>query len=249
MKTFLTLSLVFCGLLAQGATVEELIRQGDVFDVKFQPEEALKSYLPAEKLAPDNAELLVRISRQYSYLMTDSMSNKTKAMQLGNTALDYAKKAVKADPNLCDSQLALAVCEGKLLPLLGNKEKVQKSSVIKSAAEKAVKLDPNNDLAWHMLARWHQTLSDLDGFKRAIAQLVYGSIPAASLEESEKYFKKAIAINPGRLMHHVELGRTYALMGKKDEARKLIEKGLAMPNTEKEDPETKARGRETLATL
>jgi hypothetical protein len=38
-------------------------------------------------------------------------------------------------------------------------------------------------------------------------------------------------------------------MGRKDEARQCINKGLAMPDAEKDDPETKQRGRETLAKL
>jgi hypothetical protein len=50
-------------------------------------------------------------------------------------------------------------------------------------------------------------------------------------------------------MHYVELGRAYAQMGKTAEARRFIQKGLAMPNLEKDDPETKRRGQETLVTL
>jgi hypothetical protein len=38
-------------------------------------------------------------------------------------------------------------------------------------------------------------------------------------------------------------------MGRPDDARKFISKGLAMPNTEKDDPETKQKGRELLASL
>ena len=62
-------------------------------------------------------------------------------------------------------------------------------------------------------------------------------------------FEKSIALNPGRLIHFVELGRTYAQMGKTQEAKQLINKGLAMPSREKDDPETKQRGRKTLAAL
>jgi hypothetical protein len=50
-------------------------------------------------------------------------------------------------------------------------------------------------------------------------------------------------------MHYVELGRTYAVMGRTAEARKFISKGLAMPDTEKDDPETKRQGREILQQL
>jgi hypothetical protein len=51
------------------------------------------------------------------------------------------------------------------------------------------------------------------------------------------------------LIHHIELGRTYAQMGKAEEARKAINKGLAMPETEKDDPESKRRGRAALEKL
>jgi hypothetical protein len=50
-------------------------------------------------------------------------------------------------------------------------------------------------------------------------------------------------------MHYIELGRVYAQMGRKDDARRCINKGLAMPDAEKDDEETKAHGRETLKTI
>ena len=50
-------------------------------------------------------------------------------------------------------------------------------------------------------------------------------------------------------MHYIELGQTYAQMGKTADARRLIAEGLAMPDVEKDDPEIKRRGRETLAKL
>jgi Flp pilus assembly protein TadD len=79
--------------------------------------------------------------------------------------------------------------------------------------------------------------------------MIYGQLPKGSIDEAEQDMKKAIAINPHRLMHYIELGRIYAQMGRKDEARESINKGLGMPDAEKDDPETKARGREALAKL
>ncbi len=61
--------------------------------------------------------------------------------------------------------------------------------------------------------------------------------------------EKAIALNPNLLVHDIELGRTHAAMGRADDARKPITKGLAMPDTEKDEPETKARGRQILEKL
>ena len=64
-------------------SAEELIRNGDGFSAKFQSAEALKCFLPAEKLDPNNARLLVRIAQQYRHLMSDATNRLEKARQIG----------------------------------------------------------------------------------------------------------------------------------------------------------------------
>ncbi len=230
------------------AASPDLIRQGDVYDQKFQPDEALKYYLPAEKETPSDAALLIKIARQYVFRM-DSLSSKAEKLSSANQALGYAERAIKAAPNNSDAHLSRAIVYGKMTPLLGNKEKIEISKKIKESAEKAAKLNPRDDYAWHLLGRWHQALAGMGSLTRGIAEMVYGSLPAASNEEAVKCFQKALAINPKRLIHHIELGRTYAQMGKTAEAKASINQGLAMPNLEKDDPETKRRGRTTLESL
>ncbi len=246
MKIAAVIAALVCSTDCAFGNFAELVKQGDVYDAQFKPEAALQYYLPAEKLEPDNAALLVKIARQHVYRMADQTA-KADQLKTGRTALAYAERAVKLAPNECDSHLALAICVGKLTPLLGNKESVEASRRIKAAAETAVKLNPRNDYAWHLLGRWHQELEQIGGVTRAVALIVYGGLPAASSEEAVKCFQKAIALNPERLIHHIELGRTYAQMGRMPEARQSIEKGLAMPNRDKDDPETKERGRKTLS--
>src|SRR6476619_3477381 len=68
-------------------------------------------------------------------------------------------------------------------------------------------------------------------------------------DTAEKCLLKAIEINPNRLMHYIELGRIYAQMGRKEEARKYIQKGMAMPDKEKDDPEMKEIGTQILQKL
>jgi tetratricopeptide (TPR) repeat protein len=79
--------------------------------------------------------------------------------------------------------------------------------------------------------------------------MLYGKLPTGTYAESIKCFNKALAINPNRLRHYVELGHTYALMNESKTARRFLEKGLAMPALEKDDPEIKALGGTILATL
>tara|TARA_R110002049_G_scaffold258446_1_gene434204 strand:+ start:148 stop:900 length:753 start_codon:yes stop_codon:yes gene_type:complete len=232
--------------LAQNAV--DLVRLGDDFDRAFEPAKALGCYIPAETLEPTNVPLLLRIARQYRHLMTDATTSAEK-LRLGGIALGYGQRAAVLAPNDSEAQLSPTITYGKMLPLQGSKEQVASSPRIKVAADKAILLDPRNDVAWHVLGRWHQVLANIGGLKRAVGGLIYGKLPATTNEAAVTCFENAIAINPNRLRHHIELGRTYAQMGKNAEARLAIEKGLAMPNMEHDDPELKERGREALAKL
>jgi tetratricopeptide (TPR) repeat protein len=228
---------------------DELIAKGDVCSMQLHAAEALKFFLPAEKLEPNNVRLLIRISREYRHLMSDA-PNPDQKLSLGSTALDYAKRAATLDPNYAEAHLAVAISWGKLQPLENYRERIAASRLIKESADKAIQLDPSSDLGWHVLGRWHLALAEVNGFQRALVQLTYGlTLPESTYEEAARCFEKAIELNPSRLMHYIELGRVYAHMGRTADARLFLAKGLAMRDTEKDDPETKRQGKELLANL
>jgi tetratricopeptide (TPR) repeat protein len=241
-------ALFLSSVIVQAGPADELIAKGNVYYEKLDAQEALKYYLPAEKLEPENVRLLVRISREYRHLMSDASKTGEK-LRLGGIAVDYAKRAAALGPNDPEAQLAVAISYGKLQPLLSTKEKVETARIIKSEADKAIKLDPHSDLAWHVLGRWNMGYAEVTGVKRALAELLYGKLPAPTYEDAAKCFEKAIELKPDRLIHYMELGLVYSRMGRTADARRVITKGLAMKETEKDDPETKQRGRETLAKL
>jgi len=242
------MALALASTTTGGESAKELIQQGDVFYDRLQAAEALKFYLPAEKLDSNNVRLLVRIAREYRHLMSDATKTSEKK-QLGITAVNYAQRAAALAPNDPETHLALAISYGKMLPLEETEEKIVLSRLIRIATEKVIALDPNNDLAWQVLGRWYLGLAEIGGFKRAMAQVKYGKLPPAKYEDAARCFEKAIALNPKRLMHYIELGRTYEKMGRDADARKFIIKGLAMPETEYDDPETKNLGRQVLKKL
>jgi tetratricopeptide (TPR) repeat protein len=229
-------------------TADALMAKGDVFDKQLKAAQALEDYLPAEKLEPKNAQLLVRIARQYRHLMSDT-SDKNEKLRLGRISLDYAQRAATLAPNNSEAQLSPAISYGKMAPYLGNKEQADASGRIKQSVDRALQLDPKNDTAWYILGRWRRVLAEMNSVKRLLANALYGKLPVATNEEAEHALKMAVSINPNRLMYYIELGRIYAAMGRKDEARKLILKGTAMPNREKDDAEIKAIGREVLKKL
>lgn len=240
--------LCLSGGAAGAEDADALIAKGDRFDKRLQAKEALEEYLPANTLEPDNVYLLVRIARQYRHLMSDTSSKKEK-LRLGRISLEFAERAATLAPNNAEAQLSPAISYGKMLPSMSSKDQVNASPRIKAAVDRTLQLDPTNDNAWHILGRWNRVLADISPLKRVLAKALYGDLPVTTNEAAEKCLLKAIAIKPNRLMHYIELGRVYAQMGRKEEARKYLQKGLAMPDKEKDDPEMREIGQQTLQKL
>lgn len=246
--TWPALLLLSTTLALAAATPEELLKGGDAMEAKLDTQGALVCYLAAEKDQPKNPDLLIRIARQYRHLMGEATTVSDK-MRLGNLALAYSNRAAALAPRSSDAVLAPAITYGRLVKYLPKKDQVTASKVIKVGAERAVVLDPRNDLAWHVLGRWHRVASDVGTVKRALAGMLYEGLPPSSIDDSAKYLETAVKLNPHRVMHHIELGKTYAQMGRKEDARRSLNKGLSLPAREKEDPALKQSGRETLSTL
>ncbi len=242
-----TVLLLSCAT-SRSQSAGELMRKGDISAARFEGGAALQSYLPATKLEPKNVALLVHISRAYRYLMSDTPKT-TEKLRLGALAVTYAERAAALGPQDAEAQLAVAISYGKLQPLVSSGEKVRTARTIKSQAEKALRLNPRNDLAWHVLGRWNMGYAELTGLKRKLAEIAYGTLPTPTYADAAKCFEKAIALNSARVINYIELGQVYSEMGRTADSRRVLNKGLGLKQTDKDDPEMKQRGREILATL
>lgn len=236
-----------CGSLVAESS-DEPLKKADAFDRKFQAAEALEIYRQLEKADQENAAILLRIARQYRHLMADAPAKEEK-IRLGNLALAYAERAAALVPNDSEAQLSVAITLAKMHPLESSKEQVEGSRRLKVFVDRALALDSGNDLAWHVLGRWHEGYADLSIVRRGVGEMLFGKLPHSTHEDAATCFRKALAANPRRLMHYIELGIVYSKMGREAEAREMIEKGLKMPNTGKDDPDYKARGQEVLGKL
>jgi tetratricopeptide (TPR) repeat protein len=249
MKSVLFL-LFFIGCIAPlaASNVAELLRKGDRLDEQHRSAEALEFYLEANNLRPGDTEILRRIAKQYSQMSSDP-APRGRQKELAAMGLQYALLAVEADPNNAEARLALAICYGRAAFYESPSRKMEYSRFVREEAQRAAKLDSSLDYAWHVLARWHYEISTLNPAVRGIAQMIYGQFPDASLEQAAEYFQRAIRVGPPRVVHHIELGRTYAALGRSEDARREIETGLSLPSREKDDEETKERGRRLLNRL
>ena len=240
---------MICSEMAtQTGAASKLIAEGDARSERFDATGALVHYLSAENLGPETAVLLIRISSEYRHLMNDTPNTEEKR-RLGKLAINYANRAVAIDSADPDALLAVALGYGKLQPLEDTKQRLECARLVKHVADEILRLDPARDLVWHVLGRWHVGFTELTCIRRSLAEMIHGKLPATTFEEAAQCFERAVALRPDRLAHIVELGRVYLRMGRTEDARRLLSRGLAMPETERDDREAKQTAREELANI
>lgn len=231
---------------AQAADFAALMKEARALDARNENTRALAVLQEAEKLQPNDPALLRLMAKQYSQLVSD-VPKKGQKEEMARQSVAYAERSVEADPRNAEGRLGLAICYGRLALFESPGRRIALSQKVKSEAEAALRLDPKNDYAWHIVGRWHYEMATLNPALRLIAETIYGRFPDASLDEAIAALEKAVAVGPPRVVHHIELGRAYLAAGRTAEGRTQIEKGLRLPSREKDDEETKVRGRQALA--
>ncbi len=163
-------------------------------------------------------------------------------------ALTDAEAALAADSTSGNAHLAVAVAEGRLALDAGTRERVRRSRAVKQHADRAIELDSTLAGAYHVRGRWHREVDDLGFFERAIVKTVYGGLPEASSEQAVRDFRRALTLEE-RAFHYLELGKTYELMDRPEEARTAYEAALEGPTHDPFAPRYKDEARERLADL
>jgi tetratricopeptide (TPR) repeat protein len=213
-----TICCIMVATLARSQDVSTLIRKSDELDAQERTDDAIEVLKQAEKISPNNPNLLIKLSQDYSDKV-DTAKGRTQKLGFAKLCLEYAKKAVHQAPDNADAHVCLSIAYGKMTDFLDNKTKMEYSKVVKSEAEKAVALNPKNDVALLILARWNFDMATLNPILKAIAQTLYGQLPPASKEQAVEYFQKAIAAAPERIMNHAQFAEALEAMGKTKEAQ------------------------------
>ena len=99
-------------------------------------------------------------------------------------AKNYASAALSVNPNSSDANCAMALALGRVSLISGTKERVILARDVKFYAEKAIRLDPTNFRAYHILGRWNYDVSDLNLAEKSFARIFYGKLPDASLDDA-----------------------------------------------------------------
>lgn len=225
------------------------MQRGDSAYQSFDNEAALNYYQMALNLSPQNYEAAWKLSRAYVDIGETKTDNDERKMYF-QKGLDYAIRAVELDSTGSKGYLWKSIALGRVALDASKKEQVRMSKEIKQEVDKAIELDPNDDLAWHVLGRWHRKMATLGWIQRQFANAFLGGVPKdASVEEAVNCFQRAIDLNPGHINHYLELAITYEELDKKDLAKENYQKILELPDKDSDDPEHKEEAKKRLSKL
>lgn len=227
-------------LYAQAAprtmTAAEHVTIGDRDHAAGNAPTALRHYEAALKVDSTNFDALMKAARE-AVDVGENDSSKVVRDSLFKRAEQYARRAVAAKPGDADGHFVLARAIGKNALTMGTKDKVKFAGVVHDEALAALKIDPKHSGALHVMGVWNAEVMRLNGFSRFMAKNVLGgkTFGEASWDNALKYMEEAVAVDPARITHHLDLAKVYKDRDMKDKAREQLEWIAKAPATEYND--------------
>tara|TARA_B100000131_G_C18033595_1_gene579466 strand:- start:59 stop:805 length:747 start_codon:yes stop_codon:yes gene_type:complete len=167
----------------------------------------------------NNVNVVFRMARSI-FLKAQHETDIKKQSKYYYKGFDYAKKAIKIDPYSSYANFWYAAYLGRIGELEGNKQAILNSYEVKEYALKAIELNPDYNLPYHMMGRWHYELANLSELEKIVASIVYTKLPEASYSSAVSFFKKAIQLQSNEIRHHFWLAKTYYSMNEYELANK-----------------------------
>ncbi len=163
-----------------------------------------------------------------------------------SAAKTYAGTALRVNPSNSESNCVMAIALGRSSLNKSGKEKISSAKEIKKYVDAAIKNDPGNFKAWHVLGRWNYEISTLNVFEKAAVKILFGGLPVSSLSESIRAFEKAHSITNGFILNYFEMAKAYKKNDQKSKALATLTKMLTIPNQTEDDPTIKEDGRKLI---
>lgn len=247
MKTFLLSGIfsLFFFLPLPAQELAALIKEADRLEAVPNEKAAFAKFKEALKIQPINIYALNKCSELCSRI-GKRQTNPKLIEDYYSAAKTYAGTALKVNPNNSESNCVMAIALGRSSLNKSGKEKINSAKEIRKYVDAAIKNDPKNFKAWHVLGRWHYEISTMNGFEKAAVKIFFGGLPPASLTESIMAFEKSQAITNGFILNYFELAKAYKKNNQTGKAIALLTKMMAVHNLTEDDPFIKEDGRELI---
>lgn len=224
---------------------------GDAAYAVFNAEEALTHYEAAIAVDSSNADALGKASRT-AVDVAESLTDAARQTELFRKGERYARRAVAADSNNAELWFHLARALGRTAQSVGVREKVKYAVEIRECALKSLAISPEHAGGLHVLGVWNAEVKRLNGFELFFARRFLGGgvLGQANWKDAVAYMERAVAADPVRVSHRLDLGAIYADTGEKEKARANFEAVInATTRTDYNDAIYKKQAEERLKRL
>ena len=221
---------------------------------QFRAKEAAAELQKILDVDGHNFEALIKMARAYidiGDMIPESGANwKEQKLKEYNAAEDYARRAVKVNPNSTWGPFWTAAALGNAAMVSPIARQLDVAGEIRAQVERAISLDPKNGLAYHAYGVWHRKVAEIGGASRMLAPVLYGrSVPVGSLEKSIEYLKRAVELNPSFIVSRLELARSHVAKEEWDPARMLLRSIPDLPIRFSDDARHKKQAAQLLAEI
>jgi tetratricopeptide (TPR) repeat protein len=238
------------GRLAQGQSAAEHIAIGDREHAALNAASALKHYEAALAVDPNNTDALIKAAYD-AVDLGEFNPNVDQRTALYRSGEQYARRAVAANPGDAEAHFQLARAIGRNALTMGARDKIKFAREVRDQALEALRLNPKHSGALHVMGVWNAEVMRLNAFSRMIAKNFLGGkiFNEASWDNAQTYLEQAMALDPNRITHRLDLAAVYADRDQKAKAIEQYEWIARAPPLDFNDPNYKADAARRLKDL
>jgi tetratricopeptide (TPR) repeat protein len=231
--------------------IARLHKNAERLYAQFKPKDAANELQKILQRDGQNFEAFAKLARAHidigDMIPEGAQGARDRKMKEYRTAEDYARQAIKVNPNSTWGHFYVAASLGSMAMLSPVAKQIDMAGEIRGEIEKAIALDSQNGFAYHVYGVWHRKMAEIGKASRMVVSVFYGrSIPTGSLEKSIEYLRKAVALNPTVIVSRLELARSYAAVENWSLARQSLTSVRELPIKFSDDAKHKEKAEELL---
>ena len=214
---------VFAGS-AGAQSPSEHMALGDSAYARFKPDEALPHYLAAIGADSSNYEALWKSARSEIDL-AEVERDAARRDRYSKSGEALSRRAIRINPQDAEAHFHLARALGRRALSVGVRDRIKFATEVRAEAVESLRYNANHPGALHVLGVWNAEVMRINGVSRFLAKNVLGGrvFGEASWDNAVKYMEHAVAVDPDRIVHHLDLAKIYADVGDKAKARAQLE--------------------------
>ena len=130
-------------------------------------------------------------------------------------AARWADSAARLAPRDPDARVVKAIAAGRKALSLGPRDRVQYAVLVRNEVLAALAIAPDHAGAHHVLGMWHAEILRLNPVARFAAKTLLGAsvFGEADWEKAQRALERAVALEPDRITHRLDLAGVLADRG------------------------------------